>query len=50
MWADIRKVVGRQQHAIDVDSEWDHVSSYLWDDFWRGWREGYHEYMEREWD
>lgn len=48
--ASIRKVIGREWYALGPDTEWDTVHSYLWDDFWRGWREGFQDYREREWD
>lgn len=43
------KVTGRKQDVNQADEEWEVVNSYLWDDFWRGWREGFQDYQEREW-
>lgn len=39
--ASVVKVVGRKQDIFNPDYEWDTVYSYLWDDFWRGWSDGY---------
>jgi len=40
-------------HVVDgkkkVLGEESKVKSIMWNSFWGGWREGYHEYQEREW-
>lgn len=48
--ASVVNVVGRKQDVMNPDYEWDTVYSYLWDDFWHGWREGFQDYTDREWD
>ncbi len=47
---DTARIVGHREDPMNPDEKWEDVHSYLWDDFWRGWREGFEEYREKYWD